>query len=86
MIVACVHSNAMEPGTESCISPKLVQGPMRLQKDLLTYIFCVVSISGHIVGDPEHCLFIAIHNLAKGVNIPLPRPLDQNLVYKRRFL
>src|SRR3989304_8576113 len=58
---------------------------MCFQKHLLADIFGVMAVPGHIVGDPVHRYFVAIHNLTKGINASLPDTFDQDLVFERRF-
>ncbi len=70
----------MKPRPEFCVNPRQSETFVGFHEDLLADIFCVMPVSCHIKGNPEHSRFEPIYNLPKGVKITLFRPINEGLI------
>ena len=70
MIVTRVDNDPVQPCAEFGVASKLPEGSICLEKNLLGYIFGILSISKHIVCCPINILSVLIDDLPECLKIP----------------
>jgi hypothetical protein len=78
-VFAEVHGDAIDPGAEPRVAAEGADGLEDLDEHLLCHVFGLVAAAEHAQEQPEHALFVGLHELVEGALVAGNQPLDEAL-------